>query len=126
MLLSEDSNDAQYQIKAYHPGEVRINTDCYTHSLIISTDTLITDWPPTTLDEATSAHIDTIFSLQPDVILLGTGEQAQQPSQLLRQALAKSPFAIEYMSNSAACRTFIALQAEARRVVAALLINPSE
>lgn len=114
MQITEDTNDSSYQIRAYKPGEVTINDKKYTKSLVVSNDTLIETWGPKTIEDITQEHIDRILALKPEIILLGTGEKFIIPPDTLRQ--------FECMNTAAACRTFIALTSEGRKVAAALLI----
>ena len=118
MQLNEDINNSQYQIQAYQPGEITINNQTYRRSLIITPDTLITDWHPRTVEEITKADIEFILALKAEIILLGTGAKPVMPPAELRQ--------FDCMENGAACRTFVALSAEGRNVAAALLIEDRE
>ena len=89
-------------------------------SLLLSPQT-IDAWPPLCLTDISDEHWDQVLSLEPDVVLLGTGVQQQflPPAQLA--ALYRAGIGIEQMTTEAACRTFNVLAAEERRVVAALL-----
>jgi len=115
MQITEDTNHGRYQILAYKLGKITINDKTYTRSLIITTQTLIDDWGPKTVEDITQAHIDRILTLEPEIILLGTGEHFKIPPTELRQ--------FDSMDTGAACRTFIALSSEGRNVAAALLIE---
>lgn len=123
MLISEDKPNSEYSIRSYQPGEIHINTDTYTRSVIISLSTLITDWPPQTLDELELSHLNTIIQLKPEIVLLGTGTQFKIPDKSLLTLFHDNKIGIEFMDTRAACRTFMALAAEERNVVGALLIN---
>ena len=115
MQITEDTNNSRYQIRAYKSGEITINDKTYTTSLIITNETLISDWGPETINDITQQHIDQILALKPEIILLGMGEHSSLPPKMLRQ--------FECMSTGAACRTFVALSSEGRNVAAALLIE---
>lgn len=115
MQLTEDNNTSHYQILAYNSGQVTINDQTYTTSLIISPTTLIPSWPPRHLEEINEEHIQSILALSPEIILLGTGAKYTIPPLFLRQ--------FDCMDTGAACRTFAALTSEGRNVAAALLIN---
>ncbi len=123
MELTEDSPQGDYQIKAYEPGIITINETQYCQSLILTRDTLITDWPPQNLSELQDEHLQAILNLKPSVILLGTGKAFQLPPTAQLARLYKAGFGVESMDTGAACRTFCALSAEGRNVVAALLID---
>lgn len=123
MIINEDHASSRYQIKAYSPGAITINETTYEKSLILSASTLITDWPPHSLSDLTPAHLDTLLTLNPQIILLGTGKQFALPETSLLAPLYEKQFSVECMDTGAACRTFMALAAEDRNVVAALLID---
>ncbi|MBI3560486.1 MAG: Mth938-like domain-containing protein [Gammaproteobacteria bacterium] len=123
-------NTQGYSIIGYAPGQVRVRvgqppsattdgTLTLTHSVIISSDDLIQTWPPQHLDELQTEHLTTVLALQPEVILLGTGETLRFPDSVL---LANTGVGIEVMDTGAACRTFNILVAEGRRVVAAIFM----
>ena len=115
MQINEDINYSQYQIRAYQPGKITINDKTYTKSLIVTSEALITNWQPKTVNDITQTDINQILALKPDIILLGMGKHSAPPPKNLRQ--------FECMSTAAACRTFIALSSEGRNVAAALLIT---
>ncbi len=123
MVITEDKNEGQYQIRAYEPGQITVNDQVYRHSLIISANTLITDWPPQSLPELTDQYFSEIIALKPELVILGTGLQFTMPKASLFAPLYQHKIGIESMGTRAACRTFIALSSEGRNVVGALLIK---
>ena len=98
-----------------------------TGSIIVSANRLITDWPVTTPGEITADHIGQILDLEPEIVLIGTGQRQVflEPEMLMH--FYKQPVGVEIMSTRAACDTFNILVSECRNVVAALVqvtINP--
>ena len=93
-----------------------------TQSIIISGQELISDWEPASLAELTIKHIDIISSLEPELVLLGTGARLQFPANEILTPLHQRGIGIEVMDTAAACRTFNILMSEGRNVVAALLM----
>ena len=75
MKLTLNQNDTQYQIQSYQPGEIIINDKPYHRSLIVSADRCIDSWPPQQFDALQLAHLETLLSLSPSVVILGTGEK---------------------------------------------------
>lgn len=123
MQFIRDNGNAQYLIRAYEPGRVRINDDFHDRSLIISPVELILDWPPRSLDELTEADIERLLDTGMEVFILGTGEQHRfPPMDLMRIAHARGR-TLEIMDTHAACRTYAVLAAEGRKVAAALLLG---
>lgn len=121
--LDLDSNQARYQIRAYKPGSLQINEQIYTVSLIISPEQLITNWAPQSILELTSPDLAPILALKPDILLIGTGEKLIFPAISVYGDLINHGIGVEIMDTSAACRTYNALTAENRNVIAALIIR---
>ncbi|RLK50687.1 uncharacterized protein DFR31_0593 [Alkalispirillum mobile] len=123
MKISQDLGTASYRIRGYEPGEVRINQDAHQASLVLGLDALITDWGPGSLDELTAAHMETVLSLAPEVIILGTGETQRFPDREIMLPLLREGIGVEVMANDAACRTYNVLMSEDRRVALALIME---
>ena len=123
MPLTLDENRATYQIKGFKPGFIQVNETTYTQSIIISPNKLITDWQPQTLSELDAKHLEEIIALSPAILLIGTGEHLSFPPVDLYGELLNKGIGVEIMDTSAACRTYNALTAEDRNVVAALIIK---
>ena len=122
MRFAEDINDAQFLIRAYAPGQVTVNDEVLTRSLIVSPEHLIRDWPPQCYDEINAHHLNAATALQPEVLLLGTGAQLRFPHPSLLAELHPQGIGGEVMDTAAACRTYNILVSEGRRVAAALLM----
>lgn len=123
MPLVQDKPDHEHYIVAVEPGRIRIGEEDYRRSLIVSADAIRTDWAPTRLDEVTAANLAPALSGEPEVLLLGCGEEhAPAPPELLAHVLSKG-IGFEVMTTAAACRTFNILLGEKRRVAAALIIE---
>ncbi|MFI4955101.1 MAG: Mth938-like domain-containing protein [Gammaproteobacteria bacterium] len=121
MKFALDSAGSHYTIKRYSPEGITINDTDYTRSLIVSADTLLTDWSPQTLEDLKPESFAPILELKPTILLLGVGERHQFPAPALLQNLYRNNIGVEIMTTAAACRTFNVLVAEGRSVVAALL-----
>ena len=63
-----------------------------------------------------------ILALDPEVVLLGTGQRQIFPGGRLSRRFFSAGIGIEVMDTGAACRTFNVLVAEQRRVVAVLML----
>ncbi len=123
MLVSEDQNQDKIQLQRYEPGEITVNERLYTQSLIITSTQLIDSWQPQTLAELKAEHFQPILALKPEVLILGTGTEFSIPKASLLATVYAQGIGVESMNTGAACRTYIALAAEDRKVVAALLIK---
>ncbi len=92
-----------------------------TGSIIVSASRLISDWPVTTPGEITVDHIGQILDLEPELVLIGTGECQVFLEPEILMHFYKQPVGVEIMSTRAACDTFNILVSEGRNVVAALV-----
>jgi uncharacterized protein len=123
MKLSLDTNTAAYMVRSYEPGKIRVNDEYLRESLVISSETLIRDWPPTDFDSLESAHIGIILELQPEIILLGTGQAQHFPEPALLREAIRHGIGVEVMDTGAACRTYNLLASEDRKVAAGLILD---
>ena len=63
-----------------------------------------------------------MLSLEPEIVILGTGERQVFPEPSLFAAVAGRGVGLEVMDNGAACRTYNVLLAEGRRVALAIIL----
>jgi len=112
----------QNMFTGYGAGHVMINHARYERSLIVLPDRIIEDWNANAFDDITAEHFDFVLSLQPEMVLFGTGATLRFPHPRLTRSLIQAGIGVEVMDTAAACRTYNILTAEGRRVAAALLI----
>jgi uncharacterized protein len=108
-------------INAYEPSRIKIAERWLTGNLIVAPEHLIQDWRVGAAVDVTLGSLEPALALQPEILLLGTGDTLVWPEADLMSALAARGIGLEIMSTPAACRTFNVLVHERRRVVAALL-----
>ncbi len=123
MKLNQDYRAGSYLIRSYRPGQLTINDELLTRSVVVAPATLLRDWPPQAAAELTVGHMQCIIELEPEVLLLGTGERQQFPDPALLKALITQGIGVEVMGTAAACRTYNLLTNEGRRVAAGLLLR---
>jgi len=123
MKFAEDHNSARYKITAYDRDSIGINGRLHTQSLILSPMELITDWEPESYRDLRADHLDALYQLGAEVILLGTGEKQIFPDKSVLKRLSQGNTGFEIMDTPAACRTFNIIMAEGRTVVAALFLD---
>ena len=112
----------QQLITGYGPGYVAVNQVRYETNLIVLPQRVVESWEVAGFEALTEAHFEFLLSLEPEIVLLGTGAALRFPHPRLLQPLAAANVGIEVMGTPAACRTYNILLAEGRQVVAALLI----
>ncbi|HJS88380.1 MAG TPA: Mth938-like domain-containing protein [Steroidobacteraceae bacterium] len=123
MKFTLESNTRLNLVRAYSRTELRIGEQRIHSSCIVCAEELITEWPPARFEALTPAHLAAIFALQPEVVLLGTGERQRFPPAEIRAAFALRGVGLEVMDLGAACRTYNILVQEERRAVAALFLE---
>ena len=123
MKFAEDHNSANYKISGYDHDSIGINGLAHSKSLVLSPMELVSDWTPTKYSELKANHLDDLYAMQPEIIILGTGlKQIFPPAEILKR-LVKEQIGYEIMDTQAACRTFNILMAEDRTVVAGLFLK---
>ncbi len=108
-------------ITGFEPSYVVVQHKKIKTSHVIAPDALVA-WKLTTFAEITRDHLTPISQLNPEVILLGTGDKHILPEKELFQALVNIGIGFEIMDTPAACRTYNILVSEGRRAIVGLII----
>jgi uncharacterized protein len=109
-------------IRTYAVGQIVVNQDSYTRSLVVLPGQVVTDWPPQAFEELALAHLAALVMLRPELVILGTGRRQHFPHAELLAPLVEAGIGWEVMDTGAACRTYNILMSEGRNVAAALLM----
>jgi uncharacterized protein len=125
MKISLDHPGTAHVVRAWAPGSVRIGDRTYDRSLIVTASTLIEGWRPRRAEELSSADLEPVLGLKPEVLLIGTGTRQHFPERSALAALYAARLGFEIMDTGAACRTYNLLVAEGRNVAAALIVEPA-
>lgn len=123
MKLHLDNPSSRNLVTGYGAGYVAINHRHYEASLILLPDRIVETWSAGSFEALAERDFEAILALEPEVLLLGTGERQRFPAPGLLRPLIEVRIGYEVMDLPAACRTFNILMAEGRRVAAALLIE---
>ena len=137
MQVNLDSDLSSHSIRAYQPGEITVTLpppensetaqpveiETLSSSFIISPRHLIQNWPPMSIEALLAEHLESLVKLQPEIVLLGTGQKLQFPESKILAKLHNQQLGVEIMDTAAACRTYNILMMEGRFVVAGM-INP--
>ena len=122
MRFAQDSSSATHLIRAYGGGEVRIDDEIYRETVIVSASAVFRLPDLRGMNDLPGLDPSIIFSLDPEVVLLGTGQRQIFPAASFRSQFVSAGIGVEIMDTGAACRTFNVLVAERRRVVAVLMM----
>jgi uncharacterized protein len=123
MRFTLESGTHVNTVRAYSAAALRIGEQEVHGSCIVSAEQLMTDWAPRRFADLQAAHLEPIFALKPDVVLIGTGPHQRFAPAPVRAAFGARTIGFEVMDLGAACRTFNILVHEDRRVVAALFLE---
>jgi uncharacterized protein len=121
MRFTQDSTSGLNLIRAYRAGEIRINEAVYHDAVILSATAILTEPGLRRVGDLGAEQRARILGLDPELVLLGTGQQQIFPDPSFGAQFQRSGIGFEVMDTGAACRTFNVLVAEQRRVVAVLL-----
>lgn len=94
----------------------------YESSLVVLPDRIVEHWNVTSLESLTQDDIGALALLNPELVLLGTGDVLRFPDARLLASLSAARIGAEIMDTRAACRTYNILAEEGRHVAAALII----
>ena len=97
-------------------GETELRTSC-----LVSATTL-GHWSPRDVAGLTPDHLQPLFALEPEVVVLATGVVQVFPRAALRAEFATRRIGLEVMEIGAACRTYNVLVSEERKVLGAILL----
>lgn len=122
MKIEREVAQGKNLFTGYGEGYVEVNRARHSQSLVVSGESLVTDWPARSVDELSADHLAAIIELKPEILLLGTGKQFRFPEPARLAPLYKAGIGVEVMDTPAACRTYNILLGEGRNVVAALIV----
>jgi len=91
-------------------------------SFIISREQAIEEWPVRSINDLDPQHLLPLLDLQPEVVLIGSGQALQFASPEAMAFLLSRGIGCEVMDNAAAARTFNVLANEDRAVIAAFIL----
>ena len=121
MRFAQDHLPDQNSIRAYERGRIVVNEHIIDRHVVVTADRLIPDWAPGFV-ELQAAHLEALWYLEPEILLLGTGARLRFPAPDCMAVFLQRGIGMEVMDTAAACRTYNILLGEGRRVVAALFM----
>jgi len=124
MQLNHELPDYAFTLRSADGYTARVNDRSLSSSFILAPQHLVEDWPVRESAALTPDDLAPLLALQPEVILLGTGERQVFPPAAVMAACLRQGVGLEVMTNAAAARTFNVLASESRKVVAGFLLAP--
>ena len=95
-------------------------------SFLLTPDQVVENWPADSAGMLSADHVEALLALQPELVLLGTGQRQVFPAPAFMAGFLRKGVGIEVMDNAAAARTYNLLASEGRRVVAAFILGAAE
>jgi uncharacterized protein len=121
MRFTLDSTAGANVVRAYRPGEIRINDATFNSSVIVSAAQIQTQPELRSVGDLELDLAARVLALRPELVLLGTGERQIFPAPFFGAHFLRVGIGFEVMDTGAACRTFNVLVAEQRLAVAILM-----
>ena len=122
MKFAQDNQDEGYVITAYDETSVSINGKPFQQSLIVTPSKLEENWTISAITQLEQQHIEQILALNPELIIIGTGDKLIFPAVEIYSSIIQHGIGIDFMDTGAACRTYNILMSEDRDVVAGLIL----
>ena len=116
-----ENPDAPHFVKRIEPNKIVLNSGEHTQSIMVFKDQ-VTPWQINMFSALSDIHIAELTKAQPELVILGTGEQQHFPDSALLKPLINNQIGLEVMTNEAACRTFNLLVDDGRSVLLALIL----
>jgi uncharacterized protein len=124
MDLSLDRPEGFLSVRRVGARSVTLIDRELTESFLLAPDKVLEHWPIAAVDALDASHVHALLALQPELVLLGTGERQRFPAAAFMAGFLRQGIGIEVMDNAAAARTYNLLAAEGRRVLGAFILPP--
>ena len=125
MELQLENNPLGYRVSSFVNNTVAIGEIRYTKSLIVTPEKVVFDWPPQHPGELTIDDFGPILALDPELILVGTGNALRFPDSVILKGVIHAGIGVDFMDSRAACRTYNILASEGRHVAAGIIVEES-
>jgi uncharacterized protein len=123
MKLHLTTAEKQNLITGYGDDFIEINRQRYHHHLIVTPNSVTTDWGCDAFATLAPEHFTDVGLSKPEVVLLGSGAKHQFVHPRIYHALTALGIPLECMNTAAACRTYNILMSEGRNVTAVLCLS---
>ncbi len=122
MHIQLEAHD-KHTIRSYTEQQVTIDGIEYRQSIVVSKDTLHSNWAVHALNELNKTTLEPLLMSEPEIIIIGHQHLNVPTPMSILQYLSQRKIGIECMSIGAACRTFNVLLGEHRKVVIGIILT---
>lgn len=123
MQLTEHRNERELFVRHADADSVTVIDRVFRRSLIVCAQQVVENFAARSVTDLDAPAIETILTLNPEVVLLGTGARAIFPPQRVLGEFLKRGVGLETMDNAAAARTFNVLVSEGRQAIGVFLLH---
>ena len=125
MKISQNIPNVTYIIQSYNPGQIVIKNHCYTNSLIVMPELIISNFKANYFADIQCKQLDILIKHSIDILLIGTDERINFTTinRSLFNYCENHKIGMEIMNIGAACRTYNLLVTEDRNTATILLIR---
>ena len=124
MKIQPDRSEGVNIITRHDPSSIWVGAVGFAHSLLVPWKGEVQRWAPARIDELQATHFEQALSLQPELVIFGSGARHRFVVPGVLRCLIERGIGVETMDTAAACRTYNVLASEGRAVLAALLLDP--
>lgn len=124
MDLTLDRPGEYLFVRRVGPDTVTVVDRDFHASLLITPEQVVEDWAVTDAKGMSLADVETISALNPEIVVIGTGERQVFPPAEVMAGFLRRGIGVEAMTSGAAARTYSLLAGEGRRVLAAFILPP--
>ena len=124
MELSLDQPEGYLLVRRVEAHRVILLDRVMDHSFLLTPAGIAERWPINASEQLGAEHVETLLALQPELVILGTGDRQVFPAAAFMAGFLRKNIGIEVMDNAAAARTYNLLAGEDRQVVAGFILAP--
>ena len=124
MKFQPDRNEGVNTVTRHDAHSIWVGATRFSHSLLLPSTGEVRRWAPQRVEQLLAEHFEQALSLQPELVIFGSGPRLRFVSPALLRCLIERRVGVETMDTAAACRTYNVLASEGRQVLAALLLDP--
>lgn len=122
MQIVLENPDYAYVVRGADGASATVNDRVLDRSFIVAPDALVEEWQVHDITTMQPADLEPMFTLKPELIVLGCGNVQRFPPAAVMAACLTRGIGIETMTNAAAARTYNVLAGEGRRVAMGFVI----
>ncbi|HZX69595.1 MAG TPA: Mth938-like domain-containing protein [Rhodanobacter sp.] len=123
MDLSLDQPEGYLFVRRVDAHSVTLVDRVVDDSFLLTPTQVSEHWPVDAATRLDSSHVEALLALQPEVVILGTGQRQVFPPAAFMAGFLRRGIGVEVMDNAAAARTYNLLAAEDRHVVAGFILT---